>query len=290
MQILEDINAREHPISTLRYLYGSGQYTSFTPDSLVYVLGKLDYDFGTETRRDYWIKTLYPKTPFEHNAMIDYLESNPQEATEIIWILTSGATPIYALRPVGSFSDEVYGDLIQFLSDQIKEGAERVSIPGIIRGQVNLQSGYMVPVIEPAKYGLFNWTTSALVNSLYGKNADSQLITSTENLLNRIYFELRNLGQTSRDRAVNYAATNALQAGIVIQNALEEGLLLSNIDAEPGVICRPDSDCWDVLLTFLNPQQQFKSAKKVYRFTIDVSGVIPVPVGEIKSWYIYKYE
>jgi PatG C-terminal/Family of unknown function (DUF5838) len=48
-------------------------------------------------------------------------------------------------------------------------------------------------------------------------------------------------------------------------------------------ICRMDSDCWDVQLKFFDPENS-RRAKKVFRFTIDVSDLIPVTLGEVRSW------
>jgi hypothetical protein len=52
---------------------------------------------------------------------------------------------------------------------------------------------------------------------------------------------------------------------------------------EKSPICRPDSDCYDVKLSFFDPENNQRS-NQVFRFTIDVSDVIPVTIGEIRSW------
>ena len=49
----------------------------------------------------------------------------------------------------------------------------------------------------------------------------------------------------------------------------------SNRDAP---ICRPDSDCWDVQLLMFDPENE-RRASRVYRYTVDVSDVLPVTVG-----------
>jgi hypothetical protein len=43
------------------------------------------------------------------------------------------------------------------------------------------------------------------------------------------------------------------------------------------------SDCWDVKLKFFDPENS-RRAKKIYRFTIDVSDTVPVTLGEVRSW------
>ncbi len=101
--------------------------------------------------------------------------------------------------------------------------------------------------------------------------------------LNRIYYDLRNLGTTSRDRALNFAATNAFQAATTFATAIGEGMELASIDVEKSPVCRIDSDCWDVKLKFFDPENNLR-AKKIFRFTIDVSDTIPVTLGEVRSW------
>ena len=52
---------------------------------------------------------------------------------------------------------------------------------------------------------------------------------------------------------------------------------------EKSHFCRLDSDCWDVKLKFFDPENS-RRAKKLFRFTIDVSDIIPVTLGEVRSW------
>jgi hypothetical protein len=48
-------------------------------------------------------------------------------------------------------------------------------------------------------------------------------------------------------------------------------------------IGRPDSDCYDVKLRFVDPENLQRS-RTVKRFTIDVSDVMPVTIGQMRSW------
>jgi hypothetical protein len=107
------------------------------------------------------------------------------------------------------------------------------------------------------------------------------------NFLNRVYYELRNRGIESHERAINYAATNAYQMKEVFDDAYKENLFLNKISAESSPVCRPDSDCWDVILEFFNPKERLTVARKLYRYTIDVSDLMPVTVGALRSWYAY---
>ena len=104
-----------------------------------------------------------------------------------------------------------------------------------------------------------------------------------EEYLNRVYYDYRNLGVTPQERALNFSATNAFQASAAIASAAGDARVLDTISWEKSPICRPDSDCYDVKLSFFDPENNQRS-NRVYRFTIDVSEVIPVTVGEVRSW------
>ncbi len=145
--------------------------------------------------------------------------------------------------------------------------------------------------------GMFSWTTDALVNSLVPKESESQdqaprgpsndgIALGVRNFLERVYYELRNLGQTPQDRAINFAATNAFNIETVFESAHKQNMDLDTIEVEPSPICRPESDCWDVKLMFFFPQKESNSPRRAYRFTVDVSDVVPVTVGEMRTWMV----
>ena len=106
------------------------------------------------------------------------------------------------------------------------------------------------------------------------------------NFLERIYFELRNNGQTPQERALNFSGTNAFQLEAVFRREAAKRAQLDEITVEPSPICRPDSDCWDVLLIFFNPQNVLAEAREALRFTVDVSDVVPVLVGDMRTWAV----
>ncbi|NEO07311.1 PatA/PatG family cyanobactin maturation protease [Moorena sp. SIO3I8] len=273
---------------------------------IIYVIGTLGYDFGTEARRDsfkqlmppYEIEgTQVPANPYDARQMVDYLEANLSEAKSLIWTLNMELTPIYALEPSGSFARDVYAAFQELLSGEVQaedseEYIERVSIPGRLTGRtVKLFSGQVVPVVEPVSpRGIYGWRVNTLVSSaleaVRGQQAeadDEQMRKSLSSFLNRVYYDLRNLGQTSQDRALNFAATNAFQAAQTFSEAVAAGMELDSIVVQRSPFCRMDSDCWDVQLKFFDPENN-RRAKKVFRFTIDVSDLIPVTLGEVRSW------
>jgi cyanobactin maturation PatA/PatG family protease len=273
---------------------------------IVYAIGTLGYDFGSEARRDTFKQLMptaviggieVPSNPYDARQMVDYLADNLSEAKSLIWTLNLELTPIYAIEPLGSFSREVYAALQELLSGQVQaedspEYIERVSIPGRITGRtVRLFSGQVVPVIEPdSPRGIYGWHINTLVSAAIEavgaeqtEAQESQMRRTLSSFLNRIYYDLRNLGQTSQDRALNFAATNAFQAAQTFSEAVGAGMELDSINVSKSPFCRMDSDCWDVQLKFFDPENS-RRARKIFRFTIDVSDLIPVTLGEVRSW------
>ena len=312
-QPLSSTNTSNNQISAMPNNSQSNNSNGITPSqppqdvtNMVYVIGTLGYDFGSEARRDSFKQlmpavtignTQIPANPYDARQMVDYLANNLSEAKSLIWTLNMELTPIYAIEAVGSFAREVYEALQELFAGEIEaEDAERyierVSIPGKLTGRtVKLFSGQVVPVIEPVSpRGIYGWRVNTLVGSaleaVRGEQAeadDEQMRRSLSSFLNRVYYDLRNLGQTSQDRALNFAATNAFQAAQTFSTAVAAGMELDSIAVTKSPFGRMDSDCWDVQLKFFDPENN-RRAKKVFRFTIDVSDFIPVTLGEVRSW------
>ena len=244
---------------------------------IVYAIGQLGTDFGTETRRDSFTQFMPPDQtlPFE-TRLQDYLNNNPYEAQSLIWTLSLDATPIYAIAPTGPFANVTYERLRSFLAD---ENVERISVPGYIGGSIRLLSGQVVPIIIPEVRGMYSWSVDALLETVPADGAENQV----RSYLERIYYDYRNLGITPQERALNFSATNAFQVSEVIVQASGTERVLDSISVEKSPICRPDSDCYDVKLSFFDPEND-RRANRVFRFTVDVSDVIPVTIGQVRSW------
>lgn len=276
--------------------------------SLVYALGKIGYDFGSEARRDGFTQLMQGSgnkrpNPYDPRQMLDYLDQRPFEAKMLIWTLNIDLTPVYAIDPAEPFANDTYGLLIGALNGQTveednKQYIERVSIPGYLTGRtVRLYSGQVVPVISAQPRGLYYWNVNHLIDAAIssatesgpGRGSDATALRqSLREFLNRIYYDYRNLGSASSERALNFAATNAFQAADVFAQTLADphnGSMrqLANIAVEKSPFCRMDSDCWDVKLGFFDPEND-RRAMKIVRYTIDVSDVMPVTLGEPKSW------
>ncbi|MFP4575222.1 MAG: PatA/PatG family cyanobactin maturation protease [Coleofasciculus sp.] len=256
-----------------------------------------------------------PANPYDARQMANYLEQNPSEAKSLIWTLNLELTPIYAIEPQGPYAFKVYEQLVEFLKGQVlaqeeNDYIERVSIPAITTNKsVQLFSGQVVPVIEPINIrGMYGWKINNLIESVLSTiselDAANNVRTNREeveyslrNFLTRIYYDLRNLGQTSEERALNYAATNVFQYAAnlrdVLRNKVRSGtsdnsnqsvtMQLDSIDVVRSPFCRKDSDCWDVKLKFFDPEND-RRANRVLRYTIDVSDIMPVTLGTPRLW------
>lgn len=256
----------------------------------VYALGTIGFDFVNESRRDSFLGHINgnindPKVVMEH------VKNHPHEATELIWTLEQEGVPIYAIYPHGAFAAETYKTIIEFIDSQLTQGVERVSIPGLIAGNIRLLSGQTVPAIVPTLRGMYSWSTDALVAAVAGGGkaaAKKAHAEGVRNFLERVYYELRNLGVTPHDRAINFSATNAFQPGSAFHKAIDKGMVLADITCEKSPIARPGTDPYDVRLSFFDPKSRYETAKMVFRFTVDVADVIPVSVGKVRSWSEYN--
>ena len=109
-------------------------------------------------------------------------------------------------------------------------------------------------------------------------------------LLDKVYYQFRNLGQAPGDRALNYAGTNAFQLSSTIAEGLLSGLYvpgkeanfytLDTIRVAKSLYDRIDSDCWDVTVNFFDPEND-RRANVTYLFTIDVSDDLPVSLAPV---------
>lgn len=271
---------------------------------LVYALGQLGYDLVSEARRDSLAQSMASRDdraprrelPHDPDQLLAHLDDNPWAAAAVEWTLNLDGTPVYAVRPQGPFAGEVYKQLREFLKDQQNGTVERISIPGVTAGRATLFNGQVVPVLVPELRGMYSWNSRALVEAVAGdrpaKDADGEEAVrhqkrsrGVRGFLDRVYHELRNVGVSPQDRAINFAATNAYEIDQIYQQAIAEGLELDTIDASPSPISRPGSDCWDVQVYFFYPERQVQTVRKVYRFTVDVSDVVPVTVGPTRAWF-----
>jgi cyanobactin maturation PatA/PatG family protease len=176
---------------------------------------------------------------------------------------------------------------------------------------VTLFSGQVVPLIEPLNpRGMYGWQVNQIVTDVITAiqnqvppgatpltpQQEAEVKYSLENFLMRIYYDLRNLGQTSQERAQNFASTNIFQASDALVKVLSNQsrtwvtsqsqsvtMQLESFSVERSPFCRKDSDCWDIKIRFFDPENDSR-AKRVIRYTIDVSDIMPVTLGEVRLW------
>jgi cyanobactin maturation PatA/PatG family protease len=258
--------------------------------TLGYVIGQIGFDLVSEARRDSLRQSGKFDDPDDPKKLVSGLDANPEYAQSVYWTLNQEDTPIYAIMPGGPFAKETYARIREFYAEQIKNESEQVSIPGYIMGSLKLMNGQSVPMLVPELRGMRNWTTAALVksagNALGAKADKAKVAAEVSNFLVRVYNDLRNLGVAPQERALNFAATNAFEAQAVFADAISLGLRLNGIEVVKSPICRPESDCWDVKLTFFDPLHRLERANEVYRYTVDVSDVVPVTIGKVRHWSV----
>jgi cyanobactin maturation PatA/PatG family protease len=266
---------------------------------LVFALGQIGYDLISEARRDSIAQHMGgpDANAWDPARMLAYLEEHPWEAASVAWTLNADQTPLYAIAPTGPFAGRAYEWLREFLREQVRGEVELVSIAGRLSGRARLFNGQFVPVVVPELRGMSSWSTAAMVRAVVGdppaakaaaaaREAFARKEAGVRGFLEKVYHELRNLGVAAEDRAINFAATNAFEVGRVFESARDEAMELDAIEVERSAVGRPDSDCWDVKISFFYPDRPIQTVRKVYRFTVDVSDVVPVTLGPLRSWFV----
>jgi len=278
---------------------GGPELTGAGAGKLVFALGTIGYAFGSETRRDSFERFMAADDAGPANArdvrrMLDHLAAHPADAGALTWTLSLERAAIYAVEPVGPYATGIHAQLVVLLAGQLalddRARVERVSLPGRLTDRrVELLSGEVVPVVElDGLRGLHGLNVAALADAAVAHMDPSAasgepLRRALHEFLTRVYVDMSNLGCTSAQRALNFAATNAYQAAESFAAALARGMVLDTIDTQRSAICRQDSDCWDVRLRFFDPDNG-RRARRLSRFTVDVSEVVPVTLGEIRVW------
>ncbi|WP_441957300.1 PatA/PatG family cyanobactin maturation protease [Mycolicibacterium houstonense] len=298
------------------------------PVSNVFALGNIGFDFGTEARRD-GFRQLMPMAesndetpivsepnPYDAVQLANYLDEHPWESTKLIWTMNLNLTPIYAIEAEVTYHEAVYKMLryalrCQVLPAEDDEFVSRVSLPGVLTNRtVTTFAGQRLPVIVVQRRGLYTWNENNLVRAVLGAidfdkltnqlgieraKAESRTELKLRQMLDKVYYELRNLGQSSADRAINYTATNAfifsdlmakgLLAGELVDGDVTSLYSLENITAVKSPFGRLDCDCWDVKITFFSPENE-RRARVVYQATVDVSDPWPVQLAPIHQYLI----
>jgi hypothetical protein len=258
--------------------------------------------------------------PYNPEVMVRYLLNQPpgekqrppgadpngQDANAVIWTLTIDAVPIYAIKPLDVFGLGFYASLMTALflqevspfppndprsvrprvrrpkgpDDGPPPAVTRVSFAGWLDGATTrLLNGTVLPTLTTDWRGFYQWN----LNQLLGDDRPAE----AEDFLERIYNEFRNVGISPQDRALNYSAMNAHNTKAIFREMAGAGKRLDTVEVDRSVICRPDSDCWDVTYRFFDPSNVLTQARQVFQYTIDVSDTVPVAVGPLRRWRVY---
>lgn len=257
------------------------------PPKLVYIIGSLWFDFGTEARYDAIVQRMGDAVAVNNPVLLfAFLKENLEYASGVTFIVMQDQIPVYALHPAGPFALRAYEAILDALESSLKDTGvlQRVAIPGVMIGSTRLMNGMTLPVIYPDLRGMAKWDMQQLISSVKAAAGAADLDDEfIYNFLVRVYDELRNFGITASERALNFAATNAFQATVVFVDAVRRKLELYSIRVSKSQISRPDSDCWDIQLLMFDPENTLRSGR-VYRFTVDVSEILPVTIGTIRTY------
>jgi cyanobactin maturation PatA/PatG family protease len=266
---------------------GESNRTAQEAPRKAYVLGTIGYDLVSPSRRTYFQQQMTNGNPDDPIQMLKFLKASPYEAARIMWTINIDGIPAYVIEPSGPFASLVFDRLQEFLTDQVNSQSDRVALPGSVYGTARTMSGLELSVLTPEVSGMFNWNTQALLKAVGGKATNEKKQVGLQNFLDRIYFQLRNIGIKPEDRALNYAATNAHRAGEVFEEAVSLGLSLDKVTVERSAISPPGEQYFDVNMQFFNPTNIHTQARKNFAYTINVSDIIPVNTGKIRTWDVF---
>ena len=269
---------------------------------LVYAVGNLGYDFGTEARLSSFRRLMaspdnqHPD-PLHPEQLAHYLERHPDAVTQLHWLLLIDREPVYALLPVGAYAHRIHEHLRTVLLQQNASGMERIErivVPGTAGSRVRLLSGAEVPILQPDFRGFAEWNLEAEARHILAlgphpakrdKSEHQPSVDDVRDLLKRLAHEVRNRGTSPQDRARNYVATSGKW---ILHNFSKPGYVLDSLTAEPAQFGRPGADCWTVELRFFKPEESVRQPKHLVRLVVDVSDTIPGLITDVESWAVYS--
>lgn len=244
---------------------------------LVYIQGNLGTSFDSEEKKNSFTQNM------KGASLSDYLEENPWDAQNLFWTLNKKDTPIYVISPQGPFASVIYERLRKFLADN---PTEAISIAGYIGGTAKLISGEVVPVIIPEVRSMHS--SAEIISKMHesaevSKDKAEMIETRIRAYLAQIDSDYINLGSDPRERALNFVSMDPslLTPVLVTEMKEDKPRILDKIIVEKSPLCRPDSHCYDIKMSFFD-QDKNPSSSKIYRWTVDVEEVLPVLIGRVR--------
>lgn len=180
---------------------------------------------------------------------------------------------------------------------RLPHATDYVAMPGTIIGTERLITSETVEVIDPDMRGTCEWSLDELINAILIQAAKldasgtvcvpspDDLRKIVEALAARFAEEIRNSGKSPQERAMNFAA---LQLMLFLEANAAKSLwetpeLESIFPPKPSAVCREGSVCFDVEIAFFDPES-VKKASTIVSQTVDVSDVVPVALGNTRSF------
>jgi hypothetical protein len=132
------------------------------------------------------------------------------------------------------------------------------------------------PIFAAESTTAFNWPRLRVP-------ASAEIASAVADFLQLAYFRADQQPEVSRDRALNFAATNGYQIAAAFLDAMNDNLSYVDYRMEYSPFARVGGNCWDLVLCFRDPVKGARAMRE-YRLTVDVIDTLPVTVGRLRSW------
>lgn len=237
------------------------------------------------------------ESPDSDRALLAHLRAIPHDSDLVRFVLRIGGQPRYDLVAAGPHAAAVVDRLIALASASIGIEAvprlvDRIAVPGLLLPSlVRLRDGTRVRQVRVSiAETLSGWRTDDIAEAALARLGPvtppaRQLLIG---LLERVYEQQHNDGSAAPDRALNASVTNATQFAYVANEMSAHGAELVELSVRPSRYDRPRSDCWDVVLTFADPEEPMRSWWQ-WVWTVDVSDVRPVSTNWPRAWRVEPY-
>lgn len=239
----------------------------------VYVVGQLDYDYTSHSRRRN-VLAAQKRAGFGEgsNDLVPFLKKENQWLKALTWTVSIDEVPYYAIEP-GTFDGErIYQDILEnFKGDDM--GLLAVSVAGIVKGKISLISGECIPVIRPHEVTF--WRLADIV----GDREDAENIAR---FLVRMLPSIRNYGLAVEDRAKNYGVTFSMIVTKLLNSHHVGKYFIESVGVQKSPIYPKGTECWDVTIKLFQASDLNK--KQNFQVTVDVSTSTPMFISDILSW------
>lgn len=153
-------------------------------------------------------------------------------------------------------------------------------------GRAQVESQVVEPAIarDDADNVVFGLRESSVVTwPRLSLEPTTEIQAAVIDFLNHVYFRSHQQPEVSRDRAINFAATNGYQVAAAFLDAMHAGLQFQSYRTEYSPFARVSGNCWDIILRFNDPKSS-RRAPVEYRVTVDIADLMPVTVGRLRRW------